>query len=265
MRIRSNYSERARNVFLTLYCKRRLQIVSCRQGFHAQAFGGFTVGLALRELYLGACQLRRLPLPLVGDLVALRRLHLWANELDHLPSGMFSQPGGGGRNLVELSLWGNRALVIGNGRSERSDLICAAIRSRCAKKIVISMTVIVVVVIIIIIRVTSMTTDLQSTRFYTCKYSILKATSELSKYFTILISSSFSSSSRAKHKFYGSCFLIMCTRNPSCFSRITFISICSISIRYSKPVKKYILQPICRRNTSLLKFPKEIILVKLFS
>jgi len=38
---------------------------------------------------------------------ARRRLHLWANELELLPSGLFSQHGGGGRNLVELSLWGS--------------------------------------------------------------------------------------------------------------------------------------------------------------
>jgi len=75
------------------------------------AFGGFTLGLALRELYLGGCQLRRLPLSLVRDLVALRSLHLWANEIEVLPAGMFNQPGGGGRNLVELSLWGNNLKI----------------------------------------------------------------------------------------------------------------------------------------------------------
>jgi len=53
----------------------------CWQGLDKHAFGGFTLGLALRELFLGACQLRHLPLTLVRDLVALRRLHLWANEL----------------------------------------------------------------------------------------------------------------------------------------------------------------------------------------
>jgi len=66
----------------------------------------------LRELYLGGCQLRQLPLTLVRDLVALRRLHLWSNELEVLPSKMFDQPGAGGRNLVELSLWGTHSLII---------------------------------------------------------------------------------------------------------------------------------------------------------
>ena len=98
--------------------------VWCRQGLHAHAFGGFTLGLALRELYLGACQLRHLPLQLVRDLVALRRLHLWANELELLPSGMFNQPAGGGHNLVELTLWGNRKFlfVMVRGVSHRLDL-----------------------------------------------------------------------------------------------------------------------------------------------
>jgi len=61
---------------------------------------------------LGACQLRQLPLALVRDLVALRRLHLWANELQLLPSNMFDQPAGGGRNLLELSLWGNNMTAL---------------------------------------------------------------------------------------------------------------------------------------------------------
>ena len=79
------------------------------QGLHKHAFGGFTLGLSLHELFLGACQLRHLPLTLVRDLVALRRLHLWANELELLPPGLFSQHGGGGSNLVELSLWGSHS------------------------------------------------------------------------------------------------------------------------------------------------------------
>jgi len=77
------------------------------QGLDPHAFAGFTLGRSLRELYLGACQLRHVPLPLVRDLVSLRRLHLWSNELELLPVGMFSQPEGGGSNIVELSLWGN--------------------------------------------------------------------------------------------------------------------------------------------------------------
>jgi len=87
-------------------------IVWRQQGLHAHSFGGFTLGLALQELYLGACRLRHLPLSLVRDLVALRRLHLWSNELEMMPSRMFNQPGGGGRNLVELSLWGDCSFMI---------------------------------------------------------------------------------------------------------------------------------------------------------
>jgi len=59
----------------------------------------------LRELSIGASGVQSLPPRLLAGLSQLRRLSLWGNELDRLPTRFFDPVA---RSLVELSLWGNR-------------------------------------------------------------------------------------------------------------------------------------------------------------
>jgi len=43
---------------------------------------------SVRELELGGCQLSELPETLLNGVSRLRRLHLWANRIRHIPGGL---------------------------------------------------------------------------------------------------------------------------------------------------------------------------------
>jgi len=54
----------------------------------------------LRELYLGACRLRALPVGLLDNMNSLVVLHLWHNRLTRLPTGLFAGCCGSLRELI---------------------------------------------------------------------------------------------------------------------------------------------------------------------
>lgn len=57
----------------------------------------------LKELQLGACNLRFLPDKLLAGLIKLERIHLWNNRISKIPAGFFKEA----EELRELVLWGN--------------------------------------------------------------------------------------------------------------------------------------------------------------
>ena len=63
----------------------------------------------LHELSIGASRVQSLPARLLTGLSQLRRLSLWGNEVDRLPTRFFDPVV---RSLTELSLWGNRLVRI---------------------------------------------------------------------------------------------------------------------------------------------------------
>jgi len=65
----------------------------------------------LRELSIGASRVQSLPPGLLAGLSQLRRLSLWGNEVDRLPTRFFDPVA---KSLIELSLWGNRIERIDN-------------------------------------------------------------------------------------------------------------------------------------------------------
>jgi len=56
---------------------------------HADAFRG-NLSEILRELYLGACRLRSLPVGLLDNMSNLVVLQLWHNHIRHIPAGLFT-------------------------------------------------------------------------------------------------------------------------------------------------------------------------------
>ena len=78
----------------------------------------------LKELQLGACNLRFLPDKLLAGLVRLERIHLWNNRISKIPAGFFKEA----EELKELVLWGNEieeleeSTLIGLWNLKRLDL-----------------------------------------------------------------------------------------------------------------------------------------------
>jgi len=58
----------------------------------------------LRELYVGDCGIRSLPVGMLNGMEELRHLHLWANQITAIPTTFFKDC----TNLQELILWGNQ-------------------------------------------------------------------------------------------------------------------------------------------------------------
>ena len=76
----------------------------------AAAFSG-NLSEFLRELYLGACRLRILPVGFLDNMNNLIVLQLWHNRLTHIPTGLFTNCCG---SLRELILSRNRIASIHN-------------------------------------------------------------------------------------------------------------------------------------------------------
>jgi len=74
-------------------------------GVHQAAFYTDTQTSTLSELSIGASRVRSLPSRLLAGLSQLRRLSVWATQVDHVPGGFFKPVA---TSLLELSLWGNR-------------------------------------------------------------------------------------------------------------------------------------------------------------
>lgn len=63
----------------------------------------------LHELYLGNCDLNRLPPHLLKPLKHLQHLHLWNNNIKRIPDNFFKH----NQQLQELYLWGNKLESLG--------------------------------------------------------------------------------------------------------------------------------------------------------